>query len=91
MRIGGLVIARQRPGTAKGVVFVTLEDETGVTNLVVWRALAERCRSAVYESRLLLVEGTVQREGEVLHLVAARLADRSAWLGRLVTRSRDFH
>jgi error-prone DNA polymerase len=85
------VLVRQRPGTASGVTFVTVEDETGVTNVIVWRALAERCRAAVYESRLLLVEGLVQREGEVLHLVAERLADRTVWLGRLVTRSRDFH
>ena len=90
-RTAGLVLVRQRPGTASGVTFVTVEDETGVTNLIVWRALAERYRQAVYESRLLAVEGLVQREGEVLHLVAERLADRSAWLGRLITRSRDFH
>jgi error-prone DNA polymerase len=85
------VLVRQRPGTASGVTFVTVEDETGVTNLIVWRKLAERYRQVVYESQLLAVEGIVQREGEVLHLVAERLADRSAWLGRLVTRSRDFH
>ena len=85
------MLVRQRPGTASGVTFVTVEDETGVTNLIVWRALAERYRQAVYESRLLAVEGLVQREGEVLHLVAERLADRSAWLGRLITRFRDFH
>jgi len=90
-RTAGLVLVRQRPGTASGVTFVTVEDETGVTNLIVWRALAERARQVVYESRLLLVAGRVQREGEVLHLVAERLADRSDWLGRLMTRSRDFH
>jgi error-prone DNA polymerase len=90
-RTVGLVLVRQRPGTASGVTFITVEDETGVTNLIVWRNLAERYRSAVYESRLLAVEGIVQREGEVLHLVAERLRDRSAWLGRLITRSRDFH
>jgi error-prone DNA polymerase len=90
-RTAGLVLVRQRPGTASGVTFVTVEDETGVTNLIVWRKLAERYRQVVYESQLLAVEGIVQREGEVVHLVAERLADRSAWLGRLVTRSRDFH
>ncbi len=90
-RTAGLVLVRQRPGTASGVTFVTVEDETGVTNLIIWRKLAERHRQVVYESQLLAVEGIVQREGEVLHLVAERLADRSAWLGRLVTRSRDFH
>jgi error-prone DNA polymerase len=91
IRTAGLVLVRQRPGTASGVTFVTVEDETGVTNLIVWRALAERYRQALYEARLLVVEGTVQREGEVLHVVAARLADCTPWLGRLVTRSRDFH
>lgn len=91
VRTAGLVLVRQRPGTASGVTFVTLEDETGVTNLVVWRALAERYREALHASRLLAVEGTVQREGDVLHVVAARLADCSRWLGRLMTRSRDFH
>jgi len=91
VRTAGLVLVRQRPGTASGVIFVTIEDETGVTNLIIWRNLAQRYRQAVYESRLLAVEGVVQREGLVLHLVAERLVDRSQWLGRLLTRSRDFH
>ncbi len=90
-RTAGLVLVRQRPGTASGVTFVTLEDETGVVNLVVWRDVAERWRRPLLESRLLAVEGRVQREGEVLHLVAARLADQSRLLGKLLVHSRDFH
>jgi error-prone DNA polymerase len=70
---------------------VTLEDETGVANLVVWRAVAERWRRPLLEARLLAVEGRVQREGEVLHIVADRLADLTRLLGALMTRSRDFH
>jgi error-prone DNA polymerase len=86
----GLVITRQRPSSASGVTFVTLEDETGYLNLVVWESLAERARKTLLGSSLLGVEGTVQKEGEVLHVIAERLVDYSDLLGRLVTRSRDF-
>jgi len=89
-RAAGLVVNRQRPSTASGVIFATLEDETGFVNLVVWPWVAERQRRALLESRLMLVAGTVEREGEVVHLVAARIEDRSALLGRLETRPRDF-
>ncbi|MGB8433973.1 MAG: OB-fold nucleic acid binding domain-containing protein, partial [Burkholderiales bacterium] len=74
-----------------GVVFVTLEDETGHVNVVVWRALSERQRRELLGSRLMAVHGVVEREGEVVHLVARQLVDESALLGRLLTRSRDFH
>ena len=90
-RASGLVIGRQRPETAAGVVFVTLEDETGQINVVVWRALAERQRREVLGSQLMTVYGQVEREGEVVHLVAQRVVDHSVWLGRLSARSRDFH
>jgi error-prone DNA polymerase len=70
---------------------VTLEDETGMTQVIVWPALARRQRSILLRARLLAVEGEIQREGEVLHLIARRLEDHSGLLGRLVTRSRDFH
>jgi error-prone DNA polymerase len=87
---GGLVITRQQPSTATGVTFVTLEDETGVVNVVVWRDVRERHRATLYGARLMGVAGEVQREGEVIHVVARRLFDETAWLGRLDTRSRDF-
>ncbi|MFM9967212.1 MAG: error-prone DNA polymerase [Burkholderiales bacterium] len=90
-RAAGLVIGRQRPDTASGVVFVTLEDETGCVNVVVWRDVAERQRLELLGSRLMAVQGVLEREGEVVHLIAKRLFDRSAWLGKLNTRSRDFH
>ena len=90
-RVTGLVTGRQRPGTASGVTFVTLEDETGMVNVIVWRDLAERQRRELLRSSLLTVYGTLEREGEVVHVIAARLRDQTALLGNLVTRSRDFH
>jgi error-prone DNA polymerase len=91
VRTAGLVITRQRPGSAAGVTFVTLEDETGCVNLIIWQDVAERQRKALLGARLLQVVGTLQREGEVMHVIAYRLLDRSRLLGRLSTRSRDFH
>jgi error-prone DNA polymerase len=89
-RAAGLVITRQRPGTTTGVTFLTLEDEYGTINVVVWSDLAERQRALVLNGRLLGVNGVVEKVDGVLHLVAARLEDHSALLGRLVTTSRDF-
>jgi error-prone DNA polymerase len=91
VRVAGLVVTRQRPASASGVTFVTLEDETGCVNLVVWERIAREQRRALLDSRLMEVRGEVQREGEVVHVVAHRLIDRSAMLGELVVRSRDFH
>jgi len=90
-RSAGIVTCRQRPGTSRGVVFVTLEDETGYLNVVVWNSLVERQRRELLNSRLLGVEGVLQKEGDVVHLVAHRLMDHTALLGRLDTDSRDFH
>jgi error-prone DNA polymerase len=90
-RAAGLVTCRQRPDTASGVVFVTLEDESGCINVIVWRDLLERQRRELLGARLLVVEGAVQREGRVVHLLARRLEDRSRLLGRLPAASRDFH
>ncbi|BAU47352.1 DNA polymerase [Sulfurifustis variabilis] len=90
-RTAGLVVCRQHPSSASGVIFITLEDETGQTNLIVWPGVVERQRREVLHARLLVVSGEVQREGEVLHLIAGRLEDRSALLGDLLARSRDFH
>ena len=89
--VTGLVTGRQRPGTASGVTFVTLEDETGMINVIVWRDLAERQRKELLRANLLTVYGTLEREGEVVHLIAARLHDQTALLGKLAARSRDFH
>jgi error-prone DNA polymerase len=94
VRCAGLVTCRQRPGTASGVIFVTLEDETGCANIVVFNDLACRQRRLLLGSRLLGVVGQLQVEGEgehaVVHLVAQRLFDHSELLGSLVTASRDF-
>ena len=79
----GLVITRQRPGTASGVVFLTLEDETGVSNVVVWPKVYERFRRAVMGGRLLRVTGRLEREGIVVHLIADHIEDLSARLSDL--------
>ena len=79
----GLVLVRQRPGSARGVIFMTLEDETGVVNVVVWPKLLERYRPAVLGARLAMVRGRVQRAGEIVHLVAARVEDLTHWLDLL--------
>ena len=89
-RASGLVTHRQRPETAKGVVFVTLEDETGAVNVIVWPQVAELQRRALLASSLLTVYGIWQREGEVRHLVARKLVDHSALLQGLASRSRNF-
>jgi error-prone DNA polymerase len=86
----GLVITRQRPSSASGVTFLTIEDETGYLNLIVWEQVSERQRAELLGAALLGVEGKVQKEGEVLHVVVERLHDYSALLGSLRTRSRDF-
>ena len=82
--VAGLVILRQRPGTAKGVIFLTLEDETGVVNIVVWRTLYERFRRAVIAGRLLRVTGRVQRQFGVVHVIAEQIEDLSPLLDRLL-------
>ena len=91
VRSAGLVITRQRPSSASGVTFVTLEDETGYLNLVVWERLAQRARRALLGATLLGVYGVVQKESGVLHVIAEQLFDHSELLGKLVARSRDFH
>jgi error-prone DNA polymerase len=99
VRACGIVTVRQQPGTAKGVVFVTLEDETGSVNVVVWKSVKEAQRRELVRARLLAVYGVWQRDdspdpetgGRVCHLVAKRLKDLSAWLGELDAPSRDFH
>ncbi len=84
MAVAGLVILRQRPGTAKGVIFLTLEDETGVVNVVVWRKIYERFRRAVISGRLLKVTGRMQRAHSVTHVIAEEIEDVSGMLDMLV-------
>ena len=95
VRACGIVTMRQQPQTAKGVVFVTLEDETGSVNVIVWKAIKEQFREVVYRARLMAVYGVWQRDeesgGEVRHVVAKRLVDLTHLLGSLSTVSRDFH
>jgi error-prone DNA polymerase len=106
VKVAGLVITRQRPGTASGVIFITLEDETGHANLIVWPKIFERFRQTTLRSTLMGIEGPVQREGEVIHVLAERLwnldalldglaadarANRAADEARFDVPSRDFH
>ena len=93
VRACGIVTMRQQPQTAKGVVFVTLEDETGSVNVIVWKAVKEQFREVLYRARLMAVFGIWQRDatGQVCHVVAKRLVDMTPLLGRLSTVSRDFH
>ena len=84
IRVAGVVLVRQRPGSAAGVVFATIEDETGIANIVIWPSLMDRFRRAIIGSSLLLVHGKVQRSPEgIVHVVAELLEDRSALLRRL--------
>ncbi|WP_235855921.1 OB-fold nucleic acid binding domain-containing protein [Mesobaculum littorinae] len=82
--VAGLVLVRQRPGTAKGVIFLTLEDETGICNVIVWRALYERFRRAVIAGRCLRVTGRLQRDGAVVHVIAEVIEDISPMLDELL-------
>jgi single-strand DNA-binding protein len=82
--VAGLVILRQRPGTAKGVIFITLEDETGVVNVIVWRKIYERFRRAVIAGRLLRVTGPLQRAHSVTHVIAEQIEDISPMLDLLL-------
>lgn len=91
VRTGGLVVNRQRPSTASGVVFMTLEDETGHINVVLWPWVTQKQRTHTLSARLLGVTGVIERDGDVIHVVAKHLEDHSHLLGRLKTKSRDFH
>jgi len=87
--VAGLTLIRQRPGTASGVIFITLEDETGIANLVVWPTVFERFRAVVLGARLMAVRGAVQREGDVIHVIARKLESRDALLGPLSSGAFD--
>lgn len=90
VNVAGLVITKQRPGTASGVTFVTLEDETGHINLIVWKQVAENFRSTLLNARLMGIVGELQIEGEVTHVIARQLIDHTDMLGNLLVTSRDF-
>ncbi len=90
LNVAGLVITKQRPGTASGVTFVTLEDESGQINLIVWKKIAEEFRSELLNARLLGIAGELQIEGKVIHVIARQLFDHTDMLGGLSVRSRDF-
>ena len=104
--VAGLVLIRQQPGTAKGVIFMTLEDETGIANIIVWPKVFAQNRRIVMTSRFVAVRGRLQRAGLVVHVVAQRFVDLTAELRRLADgdlaepgaqdelplgKSRDFH
>ncbi|HLL48542.1 MAG TPA: hypothetical protein VK399_17710, partial [Longimicrobiaceae bacterium] len=91
VKVAGLVLVRQRPGTASGVVFETIEDETGVANLILWADVYDRYRPAARHAGLLQADGYVQREGQVVHVLAKRLFDLSHLLAGYRLESRDFH
>ncbi len=90
LEAAGIVLVRQRPGSAKGVMFITLEDETGIANLVVWPKVFEKNRRIILSAGMIAVRGRVQREGEVVHLVAQRLTDLSAELASVGDRDAAF-
>jgi error-prone DNA polymerase len=83
LQVAGLVLVRQRPGTAKGVCFMTIEDETGFANLVIFQGLFDKYRKEILQSKLIMVEGKLQREGEVIHVIVSRCYDLSKWLRHL--------
>ena len=90
IRVVGLVITKQRPGTASGVIFITLEDETGCANIIVWKKISEEQREALLHARLMGIEGELQKEGKVIHVIARKLIDHSELLGELMVRQRNF-
>ncbi|MCL4104340.1 UNVERIFIED_CONTAM: hypothetical protein GTU68_047302 [Idotea baltica] len=91
VRIAGLVTCRQRPGSASGVLFLTLEDETGNSNIVVWKQTQQHFRQALMAGKLLLVKGTLETKDNVIHIVAGALLDYSSELESLAVESRDYH
>jgi error-prone DNA polymerase len=88
--VPGIVLVRQKPGSAKGIMFITLEDETGIANIVVWPSVFEAHRALVLSARMLAVRGRVQREGEVIHVIADAIEDLSSLLAGLGSRTDDF-
>lgn len=90
VRVAGLVITKQRPGTASGVTFVTLEDETGHINLIAWKKIAEEQRDVLLHARLMGIDGELQIEGKVIHVIVRKMIDHTVLLGELQVSSRSF-
>jgi error-prone DNA polymerase len=90
VRVAGIVTHRQRPETASGVVFMRLEDETGISNLIVWPSVQAVQRQAVFMAHLMIVQGELQSEMGVIHVIAEKVRDYSHWLGKIRTAPRDF-
>ena len=91
MSVVGLVVGRQSPGTAAGVTFITLEDHTGNCNVVVWQATANAQKTAFLTAKILKVTGILERDGDVIHIIAGRLFDLSDRINGLNCKSRNFH
>jgi error-prone DNA polymerase len=89
VKVAGLILVRQRPGTASGICFITLEDETGTSNLVVWQDLFNQYRKEIIQSRLLMVEGKLQIEGEVIHVIVKRCFNISGLLQQLIPKGKN--
>ena len=89
--VAGVVVVRQRPSTASGIIFITIEDETGSANLIVRPEIFDRYRRAARNGVILLVKGRIERQGKVVHVLAQSVADLTQELGALTTTSRDFH
>jgi len=89
--VAGLVLVRQRPATASGLIFMTIEDETGIANLIVRPKVYERCRRAAKHGVAILASGTVERQGAVVHVVVTRIVSLDDEISGLLARSRDFH
>jgi len=91
IEVAGLVTGRQKPSTASGIIFMTLEDETHNINVVIFNTLLSRFRAAILRGRLLRIKGILERQGSVIHVVAGHIEDLSELLVNFDTRSRDFH
>ncbi len=91
VHVAGLVTGRQRPGTAKGTIFLTLEDETGNINIIVWKTTQERFRNTLLQSKLISVKGRLESKDSVIHIIAGHLEDHTNRLKNFALKSRDFH
>jgi len=91
IEVSGVVTGRQRPGTASGVIFMTLEDETGNINVILWKSIQERFREAILTGRILYIKGTLEHQHNVANVVAAYIEQHDDALPSLQSKSRDFH